>query len=374
MPYLQAIHTVKRNNLELRHIPYTIVFQTNKYSNTNQPVLRFVLNHEPIPRNNDVYIGYTCLGCGVHNEITLNLYLRKVRKQSRCCNACKNMDVGKREEPKEKWSEKPLSQRVEESEHAFLAEDSEFQSNYFQNHMTRDEFVRVRSKLLSVGNGKRTDIADWEYVPYYRIWNQTRYTPMLIHRASSSIEKPSYVQWRCEGCESLFTNRDLEVQKNRLKILCADCGFCNRTFKVRTMSTPWDAKVRYQSVQEKRWVEWCVEQGIRIVNGPNISYEHEGEKKKRTYKVDFQIPSLRTLIEIKDNHIWHKRQIENGKWGKKEDVARQWCDAHGWTYTVVFPKTLSKWKEDILVRYSLTLQETVRSKDKEPCENIGGNL
>jgi hypothetical protein len=27
-----------------------------------------------------------------------------------------------------------------------------------------------------------------------------------------------------------------------------------------------------------------------------------------------------------------------------------------------------------VVRYSLTLQETVRSKDKEPYDNIGGNL
>ena len=68
------------------------------------------------------------------------------------------------------------------------------------------------------------------------------------------------------------------------------------------------------------------------------------------------------LVEIKDNHIWHKR-----KGGKKEEAARAWAAANGWTYEMVFPKTLSKWKEDILVRYSLILQETVRSKDKEPC-------
>jgi hypothetical protein len=92
------------------------------------------------------------------------------------------------------------------------------------------------------------------------------------------------------------------------------------------------------------------------------------------YVVDFQIPSVKTLVEIKDNHVWHKKQVETGKWGKKEGAARKWCDDHGWRYDIIFPKTLSKWKEDILVRYSLTLQETVRSKDKEPCDNIGGNL
>lgn len=384
-PYIDAICAMrnKLTNADLSHLPRTIQLQTHKYSNTKTPVPRFLLDNKVIPRNNDIVVGYTCLNCGVQNEVTLNLYLRKVVKQTRCCDACKNLDPVKRSnhstwmsgekisETNVKWKDKPLSQRLEESEQCFLAEDTEFQTSYFLHHLTKDEFQRIRTKLKSVGQGKLTDLSTWTYFPYYRVWNQTKYTPMLLHTQNNQIEKPAYVQWVCDECEQEFINRDLEVQKNRLRILCADCGFCNRTFKVRSMITLW-GKVRFQSIQEKRWIEWCVDNNIPIENGPSIPYSFAG--KAHLYKVDFQIPSLKRLVEIKDNHIWHKKQLETGKWSMKEAAAQQWCADHGWQYDMVFPKTLSKWKEEILVRYSLTLQETVRSKDKEPCDNIGGNL
>jgi len=130
-------------------------------------------------------------------------------------------------------------------------------------------------------------------------------------------------------------------------------------------------KIRYQSQQEFRFINWCIDNRVRIINGPDIKYEWNSKTHK--YRVDFQIPDYKILVEIKDNHIWHKIQIENGKWGAKEESAKQWCEENGWTYDIIFPKTLSLWKEK-LVRYSLTLRESVRSKDKEPCDNIGGNL
>lgn len=381
-PYIDAIQSVKHKltHADLSSVPRTLRTLTSPASKV--PVVRFLLEDKVIGRNNDLLIGYDCWNCGVRNEITLNLYLRKVSKNVRCCNACKNLDDKKRADhvaymlgerevvPSEtRWMDKPLSQRCTESNDMFQLEDLAFQTSYFLNHMTQDEFARIRGKLRSVGNGKLTDLSGWDYLPHYRVWNQSKYTPMLVN--GNQIEKPAYVQWSCEECDTSFINRDLEIQKNRLRILCADCGFCNRTFKVRSMMTPF-GKIRYQSIQERRCVEWCVEKGIAIANGPRISYMFG--TRTHVYKVDFQIPSLKALIEIKDNHVWHKQQIESGKWGKKESAARAWAEEHGWTYEMVFPKTLSKWKEEILVRYSLTLQETVRSKDKEPCDNIGGNL
>ena len=384
-PYIDAICAIRNKitNDNVSHLPRTIQIQTHMYSNTKVPVPRVLLANKVIPRNNDFVIEYTCLNCGVHNEVSLNLYLRKVIKQTRCCDACKNMDPAKRLEHstwmssskiqvvESKWKDKSLEQRLEESKQYFLAEDDHFKASYFLKHLTTDEFTRIRMKLKSVGQGKITDLSMWEYFPYYRIWNQTKYTPILILSQKSQIEKPTYVQWVCDECDQEFINRDLEIQKNRLRILCADCGLCNRTFKVRSMITLW-GKVRFQSIQEKRWIEWCVDNNIPIENGPRISYSFSG--KDHIYNVDFQIPSVKTLVEIKDNHVWHKQQIASGKWSKKEEAAQKWCADHGWRYDMVFPKTLAKWKEDILVRYSLTLQETVRSKDKEPCDNIGGNL
>lgn len=349
--YKNAILSVKDkvSNLDYTHSSWDVlvVGQTPK----------FRLNDKLLSRNNSIIVGYTCLNCGVKNEITLNLYLRKVKQSGKWCNACKNADEHKRNEHVSymkgerhvthpvRWSEKSLPERIDESIRDFESRDDEYKRLYFARHLDYDEFERVRSKLVSVGNKKLVDLTDWEYLPTYRVWNQTQFTPMLVNRKTNAIEKPSYVEWTCDVCDSRFTNRDLEVQKNRIKIMCFDCSFSNRIFKVKPISTPY-GKLKYQSLQEKRFIEWCVEHSIRVENGPRIEYEWNG--KHRKYNVDFQIPDRRMLVELKDNHVWHKIQLENGKWGAKEECAKKWCEEKGWTYTILFPKTIASWKQALL--------------------------
>ena len=328
------------------------------YSNTKVPTPRFKLEEDVIKRNNSLLIGYNCLHCGLFNEITLNLYLRKVKNKIVCCDGCKNLDEHKRAthvaymkggrevaSTERTWSEKTLTERVSESDTLFALEDTAFQTAYGLAHFSKDEFERIRSKIISVGNGKLKDLSGWEYLPHFKIWNQSKYTPMLINPTTNAIEKPNYIQWSCEVCESHFTNRDLEVQKNRVKILCAECGFCNRIFKVKSMNTPW-GKIRYQSHPEYNFVRWCIENNIHVTNGPSIEYVWKERTHK--YRVDFQIAAHKKLVEIKDNHVWHKIQIENGKWGAKEQIAKKWCEDNGWEYDIIFPKTLASWKESTL--------------------------
>jgi hypothetical protein len=373
--YNNAIVSIKdkQTGVDLSTQPFKFELMSHTYSNTKTPTARFILNDAVIKRNNSLVVGYKCLICKATNEITLNLYLRKINKNIRGCNACKNNDEQKRLEHSafmlkerivppmlEKWSDKTLSERISESNSMFESEDDDFKKSYNLKHMTLEEFEMIRSKIISIGNKKIANVSEWTYLPNYRIGNQTKYTPMLLK--GDCIEKPQYIEWCCESCNNTFINRDLEVQKNRTKILCADCNFANNTFKVRNMTTPW-GKIRYQSIPERRFIEWCIEKSIQIKNGPDLLYDWNG--KSRKYRVDFQLPELKMLIEIKDNHVWHKMQIENGKWGAKETIAKSWCTDNGWNYEIIYPKTLSNCKEK-LVRYSLNLQETVRSEDKEP--------
>lgn len=358
--YINAIVSVKdkEKDIDYSSMSRDIAFITHMYSNTKTPVPRFKLNDEIIKRNNSLIIGYKCLNCNITNNITLNLYLRKVNNKTKCCDGCKNLDDVKRSnhtsfmlgervsEPKlERWSDKSIRERIFESSVLFESEDDEFKIKYKLQHMDVDEFERVKHKIISIGNGKIKDLSDWDYIPHYRIYNQSKYTPMIVNHTSNSIEKPHYIEWKCEVCDNTFVNRDLEVQKNRIKILCADCGFCNRTFKVKSFKTPW-GKITYQSQQEYRFINWCIENNIQIENGPSIEYMWNGKNHK--YKVDFNIPKYRRLVEIKDNHIWHKKQIECGKWSLKEDIANKWCKENKWEYDLVFPKNLSSWKENII--------------------------
>lgn len=59
------------------------------------------------------------------------------------------------------------------------------------------------------------------------------------------------------------------------------------------------------------------------------------------------------LIEIKDNHCWHKEQVSSGKFQAKESAANELCKLTAFTYHVLFPKTLQKCKDSILKSKSL---------------------
>ena len=340
---------------------YTIEKITSKASNTKIPVYKFILDGKPISRNNSLVVGYKCLTCSIQQEITLTLFVRKVTNNTRRCAACVNLAPEKRAAHSDfmhsheakfakgeklpvvaipKWSELTLSEKLVISLTTWDAKDDEFKRQYYNAHLTEAEFERIRSRIKSIGNGKIRDLTDWKYFPTFRVFNQTQFTPMLVH--GDVIDKPQYIEFECESCECTFVNRDLEVQKNSLKILCNECKLSNRVFKIKRYNMSDGSFILYQSTPELKFIEWCIENGIKIENGPHIEYEFE--EKMRKYKVDFCLPDLKRLVEIKDNHVWHIRQVQSGKWPAKERCAIEWSEKNGYTYNIVYPKTMSAFK------------------------------
>ena len=100
---------------------------------------------------------------------------------------------------------------------------------------------------------------------------------------------------------------------------------------------------------------------IYIKNGPIIEYEFNNKLHK--YKVDFELPNNNILLEIKDNHIWHKQQVESGKFNKKVECAKKWCQTNNYRYIVAFPRTMSKLK-DHLLKKTVILEDIVCSYRK----------
>ena len=336
-----------------------------KYSNTKAPIFKLVIESKPISRNNNLLVRYNCLTCKIIQEITLNLFMRKVNKDIRCCDTCKNKSETKRTqqsqfmkanmssiisgeyEKKEvkKVKDNTLDEHLLLSDTEWKSEDDDFQNSYFLTHLTIDEFERIRSKIIDIGNGKLTDLSGWIYQPYYRIFNQTKYTPMLINKNSNQVEKPYYISFQCENCESKFTHRDLEIVKNKLKLLCKDCSLVNKTFRLRQLKLKNGDTILWQSVYERRFIEWCEEKNISIKNGPKIPFIFQ--EKERMYRVDFELPNHKKIVEMKDNHCWHKDQVASGRFAAKDECANKWAQANGYTFHVVFPKTLSDFKESL---------------------------
>jgi hypothetical protein len=95
----------------------------------------------------------------------------------------------------------------------------------------------------------------------------------------------------------------------------------------------------YQSKFELKFIRYCNDKKIYVINGPKIYYKYNN--KNPTYKIDFAIPKLNLLIEIKDNHIWHKEQVKNGKWNAKVEGVNNYLESEKNNYKnfiVIFPK------------------------------------
>ena len=94
------------------------------------------------------------------------------------------------------------------------------------------------------------------------------------------------------------------------------------------------------------------------LNESDICIEYFFENNAHKYKVDFELPTDKLLLEIKDNHIWHKNQVASGKFSKKEECAKKWCVEHNYKYILAFPKTMSKLKE-LLLKKTPILEDIV---------------
>ena len=54
--------------------------------------------------------------------------------------------------------------------------------------MTKQEFDRLRSTIISFQNKKYTNISEWEYIETFKTNNQTKFNPYLYNREKDLLE------------------------------------------------------------------------------------------------------------------------------------------------------------------------------------------
>ena len=75
--------------------------------------------------------------------------------------------------------------------------------------------------------------------------------------------------------------------------------------------------------------------------------------KKRRYIVDFMIPKLNILIELKANHVWHKNQIKNGMWGAKMSRIEELIKKKEYnSYELIYQNNFNNILKNILTAYN----------------------
>ena len=341
---------------------------THKYSNTKVPLYRFFFNNNNcsnfidyeeniITRNNHYNITYKCINCNSIHKVSLNNILRKINRNIINCRICKEYEELKRNNQSNYMLNYHSSKNINKNNDnniiikqislldklnsdkiKFDEYDTEFKENYFKRNMDNDEFEYIRNKILSIQNKKFSMTDDFKYYPCVSISNQTRFCPYLYSKINNNIEKIVNIELKCDNCNNNFISKDLHSHKNKIKALCKDCNLTNNIFKIRTYKNLANETICYQSKFELKFIRYCNENKITVINGPKIEYNRSNSKKIHTYKIDFAIPKLKLLIEIKDNHIWHKEQVQSGKWEEKVNGVEKFLQNNSTYGNVVYEK------------------------------------
>ena len=352
--YLKSITEIsdkKLGNIEIKSLSIQKIIV--KYSSQG-PIFKLILNEKVISKNNNLIVTYICQACKITNSITCNIFMRKINKDNFIgCNFCKNLDPIKRSNHKEFFKnkinnpiviikEKNVKSFIDESQILWDSMDDDFKDSYQRKYLTNFEFERIKHLIISVQHDK-IFLDDYEYVFNCKINNGEIFHPRIVNYKMNMIDKIIYIKFKCENCDLIFFNKDLYTQKNKLKILCNNCNFTNKTFKIRSMLNFKNEKILYQSLLEKRFIEFCNSNKINLTNGPTINYFFKKESK---YKVDFLVNNI--LLELKDNHIWYKRELESGKHLAKMEAAKKYALENSLVFKLVFQKDIQVFKNDVV--------------------------
>jgi DNA-directed RNA polymerase subunit RPC12/RpoP len=347
---------------------------SNKYSNTKIPIYKFEIDDKLISRNNSLQVSYKCLECQRINKVALNNIVRKMNKSIWKCRICKEEDEDKRKthskflkdnNPQTTDYRKPipikktLREIIDVSFQEFDEMDFDYIDKYFTKHLTKEEFDYIKPHIISIQNDKfkKEELDTFEYLPALKCNNQTLFTPMFYDHSRDGFEKPIYLKYKCQKCQNDFVNRDLWIQKNRIKILCKECSFCNETFRIRGDKNILNQRITYQSKLELKFIKFCAEKNIIVVDGQKLNYNWNG--KNRKYIVDYYLPDLKMLIELKDDHIWHKKQVENGVWKAKMEAVEKYNLENNTQYLLIFPKNYQSSLDNILKQNKNILQKNI---------------
>lgn len=324
-----------------------LVFETKeikkfkaKYSSA-KPSLTLFLDGEPLTNNkkHKRKVTYLC-DCGREKTILLCKYLTKNKM---VCESCRET------EEKIEWhklffemkrnGEKRGHHKRKKVNYDFNSETEDFKNEYFSRNLTQEEFDNIKQHLYSI-NGVVVEGKNFELLISEPSFNAKRYRQMI--KVDNSIIPFKDIWLKCRNCGKVYhITRMIKEKVLADSFECKFCAFNNKIFAIKHM----EDGLFYQSNLEYNFIQKCKKRGINILNGPIIKYWNNNSY--HFYTTDFFLPEYNIVIEIKDNHVWHKKQIENGIWKTKEENAVKYCQDNDMEFKLLFPKDIDEFFENL---------------------------
>lgn len=340
-------HIIKIYDSDENEIHYTdlnIVLENRKFSNT----LSLVVYLDNIALNVSQIRSYKVLykcRCEREQKMTLVRYLRKNEIWCRHCVQDKTFDnyvIGnKRGKPKKEKLVKIFN---------FDSESDEFKKNYFNNHLSKEEFYKYLPYIYSINH---IDIAgkNIEYIEAEQTTNQQKYTSKVI--IDGKKQWLDSFEAKCAICGKIFSMHSYNIRKKNLNHLtCNGCNFSNKRYEIRKYK---DTNLTYQSQIEYDFIERCKENNIEIQNCFKIKYIFNN--KIHNYILDFYLPEYKLIIELKSENQYYRADLESGKIKAKNEAAIAYAKEHDMNFVFLFNYTVEDfWKLLLDKRDSLNEQ------------------
>jgi len=324
---------------DVSKIKFSLTLRENKfwkqYKNGNKYNYTLTINDEKLPLKAKFKLEYNCISCG-HKCVIINNF-RLVNKLLgnnvlRCVHCIQKLDHAMRKYRSNMMhGHKPVKGTVYNRAKAknvrpdFSDMPAEWISSYFERNYTVKEFNKMLSDFSVVSiNGYDLKNLDYTYIPYAKTFNENAFAPKIV--IDGKIQSIQKMECMCKICGNpySFHFKKKDTVRRKTKNICRNCMeyyLVNSTWKVQDTVNCIGEKVTYQSSIELEFINLCNRHGIVVVDGPVLDYEFKGVQRK--YHVDFFIPCLNELIEIKAMHKFQRDDIASGKFQAKCNVAEQ---------------------------------------------------
>lgn len=317
-----------------------------KYSSIHKPKLTLFLDGKPYSSRNKFYITYKC-SCGAVSTILLCKFLLKEKLSCKKCSQTEELkqwhgEVIRNIKRGIGYISKDKKKTKFKRNYDFEKETNEFKEDYYRNNLTANEYEVAIKYIWSI-DGIEIKGKDVIFLEHENGVNGKKYRQMVLIDGVKHPFKNIYL--KCPLCDKIFhISRMIKERIKSHNFDCKKCCFNNRVFPIRK----YRDGLTYQGNLELDFIKKCDQNGLNVQDGAEITYDYGG--RKAIYKVDFYLPSYKLQVETKDNHIWHREQVKNGKWQAKENAAKEYCTKNGMKFVLLFPNEIESFFEDLLKR------------------------